>query len=105
MPHMPNVQPNSFSGQPLPSIGANDNCYGPSYAAPQGPVDDESLIVDWPLSATAQEQIRAVQTRNQYVDRPRTQSRSSSAMHGPPTPMPPLNWDGYVDFSARPTFA
>ncbi|CAL1538001.1 unnamed protein product [Lymnaea stagnalis] len=79
---------------PQPGEASND---------PQYP--EERVVVDWPMSRTALEAMMRAQSapRRQFGSekQPRPGSRACQI---PPTPMPPLSWDGYGS-TTRPTFA
>jgi len=88
---------------PIPSIHTDEKVLDQN-TAPWS--QNNENIIDWPLSYTAQQQIRARQQMSHpTTERHPSGSRSASRANMTQTPMPPLLWDGYKECSARPTYA
>ncbi|RUS73673.1 hypothetical protein EGW08_018555 [Elysia chlorotica] len=94
---------------------AADQCRGQGDDSTGQEYQREVEVVDWPLSRAAQEMLMRkahppAEPGLTFMDKKGTSSRpgsrggTPSVPAVPPTPMPPLHWDGYKDTN-RPTFA
>ncbi|CAG5127183.1 unnamed protein product [Candidula unifasciata] len=70
---------------------------------PASPAHDEQTVLDWPLSALAGRCIGNPHSTPELHVPPRTPIARLEP-HGPPTPVPPLHWQGYQNYH-RPTYA